>query len=410
MKHSIKHYRHKLLACAIALAFPLNAAADAGYDALKSQVEVLQKQLQAVQETLKQYEAQSATKQEVEKLKQDVATVSTEAAEWKNTDSIVHLAGYGDATYSDIDGSNAAFSGARFNPIFHYQYKDILLLESELEIELGEDGGTEVALEYLTIDYLFNDYVTVLGGKFLNPLGQFRQNFHPSWINKLPTAPPGFGHDQAAPNAETGLQARGGFPIGNNSMFANYAVYVGNGPILEIEGDEIEEINTGGRTSNDDDKFVFGGRIGFLPIPMLEIGFSGATGKVAGESEPEITRDYDVYGVDFAFNRNKLRLRGEYIMQDVGVNMSSAAPESASWDAWYTQVSYRFLPTAFEGVVRYSDFDSPHSSEDQKQWALGINYLFAPNAMAKFAYNFNDGEDGSVTDNDGFQLQLSYGF
>jgi len=410
MKHSINHYKQSLLACVIALSFPLNAIADEGYDALKAQVDALQKQLQEVKETLKQYKTKSATKQEVEKLKQDVATASTEAAEWKSTDSIVHLAGYGDATYSDAEDTNAAFSGARFNPIFHYQYKDILLLESELEFEIGEDGGTEVALEYLAIDYLLNDYLTVIGGKFLSPLGQFRQNFHPSWINKLPTAPPGFGHDQAAPNAEIGLQARGGFPIGSNSMYANYAVYVGNGPILEIVGDEIEEINTGGRTSNDDDKFVFGGRIGFLPIPMLEIGFSGATGKVAGESEPDITRDYDVYGVDFAFNRNNLRLRGEYIMQDVGANTSSAAPESASWDAWFTQVSYRFLPTAFEGVVRYSDYDSPHNSEDQKQWALGVNYLFSSNAMAKFAYNFNDGENGSVTDNSGFQLQLSYGF
>jgi len=412
MKHSIKHYKQNLFACAIMFAFPLNAAADASYDALKAQVDALQKQLQEVQKTLKQYEAQSITKEEVEKLKQDVATVSSEAAEWKSTDSIVHLAGYGDATYSDAEDTNAAFSGARFNPIFHYQYKDILLFESELEFEIGEDGGTEVALEYLTIDYLLNDYMTVIGGKFLSPLGQFRQNMHPSWINKLPSAPPGFGHDQAAPNAELGLQARGGFPLGENSMYANYAVYVGNGPVLMIDDitGEIDEISSGGRTSNNDDEFVFGGRIGFLPIPMLEVGFSGATGKVAGVNEPDSTRDYDVYGVDFAFNRNNLRVRGEYIMQDVGANAGSAAPESASWEAWYTQVSYRFLPTAFEGIVRYSDYDSPNNSQDQQQWALGINYLFAPNAMAKFAYNFNDGENGSVTDNSGFQLQLSYGF
>lgn len=410
MSHLISKYRHNVLACTIALAFPLNAAADTAYDALKSQVEVLQKQLQEVQETLKQYEAQTATKQEVEELKQDVATVSVDATEWKSTDSVVHLAGYGDVTYSDFDGQNGAFTGARFNPIFHYQYKDILMLESEIEIEIEDDGGTATALEYLTVDVFLHDYLSVVAGKFLSPLGQFRQNYHPSWINKLPTPPPGFGHDQAAPNAEVGLQARGGFPVGSNSSFANYSVFVGNGPILEIDGDEIEEINTGGRTSNDDDKFVFGGRFGFLPIPMLEIGLSGATGKVAGEEEPDITRDYNVYGVDFNYRWNNLKVMGEYMKQKVGSEMSSAAPDSASWDAWFTQLSYRFAPTAFEGIVRYGDFDSPHSSQDQKQWALGVNYLFAPNAMAKFAYNFNDGENGSVADNDGLQLQFSYGF
>lgn len=46
--------QHKItvLACAIALSVPLNAVADASYDALKSQVELLQQQLQEVQAAL----------------------------------------------------------------------------------------------------------------------------------------------------------------------------------------------------------------------------------------------------------------------------------------------------------------------------------------------------------------------
>ena len=85
-----------------------------------------------------------------------------------------------------------------------------------------------------------NDYVALVGGKFLSPIGQFRQNLHPSWINKLASAPPGFGHDGAAPTSDIGLQARGGFQIGN--MFANYAVYASNGPELNstFEDGEFE--------------------------------------------------------------------------------------------------------------------------------------------------------------------------
>jgi len=302
---------------------------------LKAQVEVLQQQLQQVQKTLQQYEQQSATKEEVQEIRQEVVEVTSLQSEWKNTDSVVHLAGYGDATYSDNDGEPAAFSGARFNPIFHYQYKDLVMMEAELEIEVEDDGGTETALEYMTVDLFVNDYLVLVGGKFLSPLGQFRQNLHPSWINKLPTALSGFGHDQAAPVSELGLQTRGAFPVAD--MYMTYAAYVGNGPILEIEDGEIEAVEAEGRTSNDDDEFVFGGRLGLLPWPNSEIGISLATGEVSGEDEPSATRDYDIYGADFNYKWRNLGLRGEYIKQKVGSSSKSEAPGSAQWEAWYTQ-------------------------------------------------------------------------
>lgn len=423
MKHVATRWKINALAAAIALTLPVAAMADPAYDALKQQVEILQQQLEQVQQTLKQYQQQAATKEEVREVRREVADVSTLQSEWKNTDSVVHLAGYGDVSYSDGQGDdvNGTFAGVHFNPIFHYQYKDLIMLESELEFEIAEDGKTELALEYLTIDLLVNDYLTLLGGKFLSPLGQFRQNLHPSWINKLPTAPPGFGHDQAAPVSEMGLQVRGGFPVGEKPMYVNYAAYVGNGPILEFEEEdgefEIEAVEAEGRSSNEDDELIWGGRVGFLPIPMLEVGLSGATGKINGEIPDgmggkmlDATRNYDVFGADLAWKWGGLGLRSEYIKQRVGSTVSSVAPESATWEAWYAQAAYRFTPTKWESVMRYTDYDSPHDSIDQKQWVLGINYLFAPNAMAKLAYNFNDGMSDYASDDDRFQLQFAYGF
>jgi len=421
MKHANTQWKSSALAAAIALALSPNASADKAYDDLKTQVELLQKQLQQVTETLQQYEAKTATKQEVREVKQEVADVSAQQSEWKNTDSVDHLAGYGDVTYSDGDNTTGAFTGARFNPIFHYQYKDLVLLEGELEFEIEDDGATDMALEYLTVDLLVNDYLTLVTGRFLSPIGQFRQNLHPSWINKLPTAPPGFGHDGAAPLSETGLQARGGFPVSDGGMFANYAVYVGNGPVLEFEEEppgsgmlEVHALEAEGRTSNNDDELVIGGRFGLLPVPGLEVGLSAATGEVNGENPLtgalDVNRDYDVFGADFAWKWNNLALRGEYVSQEVGANAASVDPGSFEWEAWYTQASYRLTPTNWEGVLRYTDFDSPHPDDDQKQWALGINYLFAPNAMAKIGYNFNDGLAGESTDDDRFQVQFAYGF
>jgi len=429
VKHLTSQWRRNALAAAIAMALPLNVSADsmddgvgdAGYEAIKAQVEMLQEQLQKVQETLDQYEEQTVTQKDIQKVRQEVHEVAELQSEWKNTESVVHLAGYGDVSYTDNEGDPGTFSAARFNPIFHYQYKDLIMLGAELAIEAEDDGSTSTELEYTTIHLFVNDYLAVGGGKFLSPIGQFRQNIHPSWINKLPSAPAGFGHDQAAPVSELGAQAMGGFPVGN--MHMNYVAYIGNGPILEFEIDPdtgdvegIEAVEAEGRTSNDDNELVYGGRLGLPFAPNSEVGVSFATGKVAGENmtgfpnEVNATRDYDVYGADIAYKWRNLGLRGEFIKQKVGRSSKSAAPGSAEWKAWYAQAAYRFQPTNFEGVIRYSDYDANLSEGDQEQWALGINYLFAPNAMAKIGYNFNDGKSGTKADDNAFQLQFAYGF
>jgi hypothetical protein len=217
---------------------------------------------------------------DVERLKKEVA----QAKEWRTVNSNVHLTGYAAVTYSAPEAGDSSFGGTTFNPIFHYLYKDLLLLEAELEIELEGDGTTATALEYLTLDLFVNDYVTVIAGKFLSPIGQFRQNLHPAWINKLPSAPPGFGHEGAAPLSDLGLQLRGGVPAGPAKL--NYAIYAGNGPKLELNGagTEIEAIEAEGFGADNNDNKVVGGRIGVLPIPNLEIGVSAATGSTLDDT------------------------------------------------------------------------------------------------------------------------------
>jgi hypothetical protein len=409
----------------VALSAPGNAvAASSEIENLRKTVEMLQSQLQDVQKQLNAQERKSASKAEMRDLKEQVLSSSSTSSssdrpfEYKFNDSIVHLAGYGAAGYADNDSAGERFNQVRFAPIFHYQYKDLFMVESELEFEIEADGGTDVAMEYLTIDLLLNDYVAVSAGKFISPIGQFRQNIHPSWINKLPSAPPGFGHDGAAPIADVGIQLRGGFPVGD--MRTNYAFFVGNGPEIEAiteGGDvELEGIMAEGFTRDADDSKVTGGRFAVLPVPELEIGVSGAIGQATvtvlddGAVNGDANRDYSVFGADFAWQRKGMGFRGEYIKSKIGDDAGSIAPEGADWSTWYLQASYLIPSTKWEGVLRYTDFDSPHGSEDQKQWAFGINYLFANNVIAKAGYEFNDGLSGADTDNNTALLQLAYGF
>ena len=339
------------------------------------------------------------------------------------TNVITHLAGYADVGYTESDNSDGSFGAGRFAPIFHYQYRDLVLVEAELEVEVGDDGETETLLEYLSINYFINDYLTLVGGKFLSPIGQFRQNLHPSWINKLASAPPGFGHDGAAPVSDIGVQLRGGAPIGE--MRSNYAVYISNGPELVSEFEdgefELDGVEAEGFGTDADGEKVIGGRFAILPVAGLELGFSAASGKATvtgihgGDSsilDGEGARDYDVIGADFAWQSGNFGLRGEYVETEVGADEGggAAASEGATWETWYTQANYRVGDSKWELVTRYTDFQSPHSSQSQEQWAVGTNYLFANNFIGKISYEFNDGLAGSETDEDRIQLQLAYGF
>ncbi|VAW79738.1 hypothetical protein MNBD_GAMMA15-875 [hydrothermal vent metagenome] len=423
MKQTLMKLKPLVLALCVAT-IPIPAYSANNLDGLRNMVETLQKQLEQVQKQLDEQEKSSVTREDLARVEKKAAS----ASEWKEPNTLIHMAGYADVGYTNVErgGDDGSFGVGTFAPIFHFQYRDLVMLEAELDISLQDDGSTELEMEYLTIDYFMNDYITLVAGKFLSPIGQFRQNLHPSWINKMASPPPGFGHDGAAPTSETGLQFRGGFPLGG--MRTNFAVYAGNGPEFNSEtgdqiGFELEGVRAEGFGSNGDGEMVYGGRFGLLPMAGLEFGVSAATGKGTvteledGSGLPGLTlsedkRDYRVYGADFNYSLRSLGIRGEYVNTRVGSDNSGGltASGSATWKSWYTQAAYRFLPTKWESAVRYTDFDSPIDSNDQEQWAFAVNYLFTNNFMAKFTYEMNDNDLGSAADDNRFLSQLAYGF
>jgi outer membrane murein-binding lipoprotein Lpp len=422
MKISCHSCNKKVLAtavsAAIALAVPMMTSADTSNEELQSQIDALQRQVTALNSDVQQ------------------------AAEWKNPNTLVHMAGYANVGFSktDADGDDGSFNVGSFAPIFHFQYRDIVMLESELEFEVAEDGETEVKLEYLSIDWFINDNMVLVAGQFLSPIGQFRQNLHPSWINKLPSAAPGFGHDGAAPVSDMGVQLRGGFHLGG--MKANYAVYTGNGPEVKAEIEElnattIDAIEYDGIAAeafgaDRDGEKVVGGRFGILPMPSLEIGVSFLSGK-ATVTEYEGTEDvgvytatpvndltdlstvnassYDVTGVDVSWRNKDMDVRYEYVMSELGAtNIGGFDIEAASWTTWYTQLAYKVPATKLEAVIRYTDFDSPGDAKDLQQTALGVNYLFTSNFIGKVAFESNDNPNAGLSADNRWLLQLAYGF
>tara|TARA_R110002110_G_scaffold12718_3_gene60896 strand:+ start:59367 stop:60644 length:1278 start_codon:yes stop_codon:yes gene_type:complete len=425
----MRQVRNKVLLAAVLLSSAGFASsgvlADDRYETLKAKIDQLEGELAEMKELLTPLQESAPS---VERL-EDLEASLRENGRSRLPNTLVHLAGYGDAGYTKTYGDNGdeRFRVGTFAPIFHFQYRDLVMLEAELEIEVEDDGETSTALEYMTIDVFMNDYAALVAGKFLSPIGQFRQNLHPSWINKMASAPPGFGHDGAAPVSDVGVQVRGGLPP-IAGIRTSYAIYASNGPTLNFEDGELEGVDAEGFNEDGDGNAVFGGRISIIPIANLEIGLSRALGEATvnnDDGEPidisgEGARDYDVYGADFSYQLSSLGisaigsfdLRGEYVKTKVGAtDVGEGASKGADWSTWYTQLSYRFPLSQFESVMRYSDFDSAIDRADQRQWALGINYVFTPNFIGKINYEFNDGVEKNVAaDTDRLLFQLAYGF
>lgn len=369
--------------------------------------------------------ANEDTESKIANLESQIAALR-EDVKSNNLDTLskLHMTGYSNVDFiAGSDRQEDGFTAARFAPIFHFQFSDRVLFEGELEVETGDDGETEIAMEYANINLILNDYMALVAGKFLSPIGQFRQNIHPAWINKMPTAPVGFGHGGAAPLSDLGVQLRGGIPL-SGSMRANYALFTSNGPTLVVDGTDGElELEAEAATSNGDGNFVYGGRVGFLPVPALELGLSGALGKVGvangldvSDLDPgEPDRDYTVLGADVVYNLDTLELRGEFIQQTVGSEAGSTilngeVSGELDFTAWYAQAAYRLPDTKWEGVARIGDLDTPNADGNLSQWSVGVNYLFANNVIIKAAYTVDD-YDGKAIDNDErFNVQLAYGF
>ena len=337
------------------------------------------------------------------------------------------ITGWADVGFADRKGENSTFS-ASFNPILLWKLSDRLFFEGEVELEL-EGNETEIDLEYANLSYIVNDYLTLKGGRFLSPFGTFSERLHPGWINKLPDAPLPFGHDGIAPTSELGLQASGGFPAGPTKF--NYAVYVSNGPRLNTGDDEPEEaglLHFDNNTDINNNKAV-GTRIGFLPIPELELGYSIQYARVReGGGTDAWLHSVDLgYVRDSQFLKGTIDVRGQWVwskVSDVTFDTGSGPfTFNNRRNGGYAQLAYRpskinnkFIQN-LEAVCRWDMINNPDGAPaetafDERRWTLGLDYWLGPSTVLKAAYQFGTRrEPGEGEENvNAILLQAAMGF
>ncbi len=342
----------------------------------------------------------------------------------------VLISGFAVANFMNSDTPMASSFGAKLVPIILWRPHDRILFEAEIEFGLDEEE-TEVELGYAQVTFIVNDFLTIGVGKFLLPFGTFWERWHPAWINKLPTMPLINMHGSGqVGESGLGIQLRGGAPIGETKI--NYVLYVINGPGIEGEGHHAGSLEWERNVDNNNNKSV-GGRVGFLPVPTLEVGFSFLVGRVddamGGFGGLEtFMGGFDLWHViDNVSLGGRVEIRAEYVWTDTdNAEFEDADGNPVNFDnkrsGWFVQIAFR--PTHLEGdlgggillknfelIVRFDSVQNPgpgEIGEDFRRLTVGLTYWIMPNVAVKVAWFHHrikgDGEFDAVI------FQVAVGF
>jgi hypothetical protein len=421
-----------------------NAAAivsDEDFSALKSAMQQMSREL----EDLKK--AHEQDQQEIRELKQEhgatpaaadpAATTADAVAPALPTPGALHnFAMVGDAevqfakTFGGPDPfGQAAHSGfllADFAPIFLYQANEKILFEAGFDIMLqnGSTGthaagsSTSVSMSFGQLDFLANDYLTLIGGYMLLPLGTYSER-GAGWLNKIPDSPLG---REFLPGAGAGVQLRGALPEGESGEAITYSAYAVNGPSasdnsalagsLDLGGNV--GLNADGSTGNLHSAPSGGGRVGwFLPWGAhkdLELGLSGQTGVW-----DDAGSHYWSAGVlDAALHLGpSFELKGEFIntwteTSDLGTLHSWAVWAQAAYKLAGLKLNVPFLDN-LELVGRYDTEINAQGTESDR-FTAGFVYYLTNTLLLEGDYEFIHSTGPNALPPNFLVLQLSYGF
>ncbi len=374
----------------------------------------------------------TAQSDEIAELRDEVAKVKEVAASNAPGDTKFLLTGFAFGGFETRKGENSTFN-AGFSPILLWKISDNLFFEGEVELGLN-DTGTDVNLEYAHLTYLLNDYITVGAGKFLTPFGQFPARLHPAWINKLPDFPLVFNEDEGLVGfSQVGAHISGVVPLGPTKVL--YDIYASNGPRLNtdnpdgaglLEFDNFTDINS--------NKAV-GGRIGFMPLPELEVGYSIQSASVNAPDTSASDADVLLQGVDASYNhdfdllKGGIDLRAEWVWSRISRLTYDPAGDlgfgpvtfNNRRNGGYVELAYRPykikapIIDKLEAVGRYDRIDTPQDAPggfDEERWTLGLNYWLGQSTVIKAGYEFGH-RDSSLNGRENvnsFLLQAAMGF
>ena len=401
---------------------------------MKLKINQLQEQVGETQKTA----AEAQQKAEAAAQVQPVAPVPGGALATHN----FTLAGDAEVQFGKIAGQHSAFILADYAPIFLYRAGDNVLFEAGFDIGLqngavtlanGQTGNsgvqTSIDLSFATIDYLLNDYVTVVAGEMLLPLGTYSER-NAGWLNLVPDDPL---PRAVLPESGIGAQFRGSIPIGQTGQMVTYSLYGTNGPgsvdgtgnatYADSSGNVLPNIDFGnvgiqsnGNTANEHAAVSGGGRLGwFFPLKPnydLELGISGESGPWNNQGN----QLWSAIVADAALHISPyFEVKGEYINTWWQTsNMGTLAPRG-----WWIQPAFKLaalnqnlnLPfiNNLQLVSRFDWVDDGLGTRTQRETA-GYVYYLTNTLLLEGDYEWLHSVGPAKVPNSKYVFQLSLGF
>ena len=429
--------------CALGVALPARvtaAVSDEDFNTLKSQVQQLNENVQGLQQQ------HARDQQTIEQLQQNLgatqllatnAVEKADAAQVQATrplanpaNSATHhimMGGDAEVQFGKAEGQRGSFVLADFAPIFLYRASDNILFEAGFDVTLQNgttDGmnnsgaGTAIDLSFAQLDYLFNDYVMLVAGYDLLPLGTYSER-SAGWINKIPDSP--LVRD-LLPGAGVGVQLRGAVPVGQSGQSLTYAVYGVNGP-SSVDGtgnaDQLDlggniGIRSDGTQANLHENPSGGGRLGwfipFKPHYDLELGISGQSGQ--WDNAGRYLWSAGVLDASLHLGPY-FETKGEY----VGTWVQTADRGTLHPHGFWVQSSYKLAGFGLEfpvindlEVVGRYDTMNDGLGTNTRRGTAGLVYYITNTLLVEGDYEFLHSTGPAALPANQLIFQLSYGF
>jgi len=316
------------------------------------------------------------------------------------------------------------FAFNNFEPRFLLQLNDnvFMLVEPEFTADAVDLGEAYV-------NFIVNDNLALVAGRFLPPIGSFNERLHFGPVRKMPDFPVSERTVTPGDFSLNGVQARGATYLFGSPFKLEYGLYAGNG--LGLPGKELSDLANldalAETTADANNSMAWGGRVGLW---QPEWGFNGGFSLFFNRPyRQQAGTDINLWNVDLNYHKGNWDLRFEYAFM-----FEKTAPflgNDIHRRGFYAQVAYRphdaksDLLRKTEFVFRYSqarfqgidplDLDigsfasKTRAPVNRDQYAVGVNYYIAPMLFLQFAYEFNR-EHGINLKDDVFLAALTWGF
>lgn len=330
------------------------------------------------------------------------------------------ILGDAEIQFAKTSGQHSAFLFADFAPIFLYRGGDKVLFEAGFDFGLQNNTGggssTTINLSFAQLDYFMNDYVTLVAGAMVLPLGTYSERTA-GWLNKIPDDP--MARD-LIPGTGVGAQLRGAVPLAQTGQSITYSLWGVNGPSSADGSGNADQLDLGGNVGLRSDNAVAnlhgkpsgGARVGwFMPFKPhwdLELGLSGQSGE--WDNAGRHTWSAGVVDASLHLGAN-FDLKGEYIRSSYGSDdRGNVHPEG-----WWLQAGYKLAGLNLDwplinNVELVNRYDVIHDGlgTRTRRYTVGYIYYFSNTLLFEGDYEFLHSNDPGQQDQ--FVFQLSYGF